>query len=376
MMQRHHITAVIILGIMALAGGLASADFLDMYRPIDVYPSSGLTGIGNLSDYLPSIKGTQADTKIYFFDSGHPGGTALLLGGTHPNEPAAFLAAVMVLENVMIDKGRILVIPQACRSGFTCTDPFEAYPQDYTITTPTGPRRFPFGSRVANPLDQWPDPLVYSHYPSGQRLSGFETRNLNRSYPGRPNGTFSEKLGYAIIRLIEMENVDIAFDLHEAAPEIPIINAIVYHEKGEDIALSAVLELEFEGLRYSPEMSPINFRGLSHREWGDHTKAIPFLMETSNVIQGRLRGKTNTDLIIKGESPRYREALESGALRIEYDPDGQPVEMRVGRHVQGFRALISAYNEYYPEKPVEIKNLPSFSEMMEKGVGYYLSEKK
>ena len=77
------------------------------------------------------------------------------------------------------------------------------------------------GSRVANPLDRSPDPLVYTHFPSGQRLSGFEARDLNRSYPGRPDGTFSEKVAYAIMQMIEQEDIDISFNLHEAAPGNP-----------------------------------------------------------------------------------------------------------------------------------------------------------
>ena len=71
------------------------------------------------------------------------------------------------------------------------------------------------------------------------------------------------------MQLIKAEKVAVAFDLHEAAPEIPIINAIVYHEKAEEIALNAIFELEMEGIRCSPERSPANFHGLSHREWGD-----------------------------------------------------------------------------------------------------------
>ena len=40
------------------------------------------------------------------------------------------------------------------------------------------------------------------HASSGQKLSGSETRNLNRAYPGRPDGTFTEKVAYAITSLI------------------------------------------------------------------------------------------------------------------------------------------------------------------------------
>ena len=372
-MEKHHISATVILALAATAAILASSDFLRMREPDDLRPSLALTGVRQLSDYAASLKGTNGDTRIYEYDSGVSGGPLLLLGGTHPNEPAGFMAAIVMLENLRVEQGRVLIIPQACASGFTCTDPFEGSPMSFSLEGRSGTRTFRFGSRVSNPLDQWPDPLVYLHYPSGQQLSGFETRNLNRSYPGRPDGTFTERIGNAIVELIRQEKVDLAFDLHEAAPEIPIINAIVYHEKGENVAMSAVLALEMEDMRYAPELSPSTFRGLSHREWGDSTSVIPFLMETSNPIQGRLRGQTNSDLIVKGVSDGYRRALESGVLRIEYEADGEPLARRVGRHLQGVQTLVEAYNEYHSERPIVIHNLPSYREVLSNSIGMYLN---
>lgn len=372
-MSKKNIITFGILFISIIVGGIAANDFLQMHQDDVLKPAAGLTKTGYLSDYFEGIKGTSNDSKIYFFDSGNPGATVLLLGGTHPNEPAAFITATVILENIRVKQGRVIILPQACKSGFTCTDPFEGCPQQFKIKTKDGARKFRFGSRVANPLDQWPDPLVYAHQPSGSRYSGFESRNLNRSYPGRPDGTFTEKLAYTIIQLIKSEKVDLAFDLHEAAPEIPIINAIVYHEKSEMIALNAVLSLEMEDLQYKPELSPQNFRGLSHREWGDNTDVFPFLMETSNPIQGRLRGRTNEALIINGLSPRYKEALESEALNIEYLPTGEPLKRRVGRHIMGFRAIIEGFNEENEDRQVIVENLPDYSNLMENDVGAYLN---
>ncbi len=371
-MKRQIITNIVVLAVTFIIGTIASIDFLKMRQPDELYPSISLTKTGVLSDYFQGIKGTSGDTRIYYFDSGKPGASVLLLGGTHPNEPAGFITAALMVENIRVISGRVLIIPQACQSGFTCTDPFEGYPQFFTIETQSGKRKFRFGSRVSNPLDQWPDPLVYFQYPSGQKLSGFETRNLNRNYPGRPDGTFTEKVAFAIMNLIKKEDIDLAFDLHEAAPEIPIINAIVYHEKGEEIALTAVLNLESEGLRYSPELSPKNFHGLSHREWGDRTQVVPFLMETSNPIQGRLRGRTNAKLILKGVSKEYKQAQESGAFRIVYESSGEPLKRRVGRHLQGFLAIIDAYNELHEDKQVKVDNLPGYSDLMKNDVGHYL----
>jgi hypothetical protein len=371
-MQRHHYTASGFLLLMLVCSAIASREFLSMREPDILYPSASLTKKGMLSDYCDGIKNTPGDTPLYYFDSGKPGATILLLGGTHPNESAGFIAATAIVENVHMKQGRLIVVPQACASGFTATDPLEACPTHFTIRTLRGNRTFRYGSRAGNPLHQWPDPLVYRHYPSEQQLSGIESRNLNRSYPGRENGSLMEQTGYAFVQLIKRENVDLAFDLHEAAPEVMIINAIIAHEKGNEIAATAVLNLEFEDLKYSLEISPKNFHGLSHREWGDATNVIPFLMETSNPIQGRLRGVTNEKLILDGQDPFYRTAAQLGNVRITYELDGEPLSLRVARHLQGFRRIVEAYNEAHPEKIVIVENIPDYQSVVKQCVGSFL----
>jgi predicted deacylase len=372
-MKKNKIVAIALLTIALGLTAVASSEFLQMKKPDVVYPASGLTKKSSLSAYCSSLKGTSGDTPIYFFDSKQPGATVLVLGGTHPNEPAGFISAVVLVENLKVQGGKFIVIPQACGSGFTCTDPLEGYPESFSLQAQHGLRNFRFGSRVSNPLDQWPDPLVYRHFPSGQSLSGFETRNLNRSYPGRVNGNFCERVGYAILNLIKTENVDVAFDLHEAAPEIPIINAIIGHEKCQDISAAAILELEMNSLTYALEVSPKNFRGLSHREWGDSSKVLPFLMETSNPIQGRLRGKTDANLLTQGVDRFYAKAKATANFRITYDEvNGYPLKVRVARHLAGISAILGAYNDKYPEKQIKFSNIPSYEEVTSNDVGHYL----
>ena len=375
MIQRHRISSIAILLVIGTLGIMASLSFQSMKAEETLFPAKSLTKKGRLSDYFNGIKGTRGDSEVFIFDSGQPGATVFLAGGTHPNEPAGYMAAVLVLENAGVENGRLIVVPRMNNSAFTANDPMEGYPQHFTLQTRSGKREFRFGSRATNPLDQWPDPLVYTHFPSGQQFSGNESRNLNRAYPGRPDGSFTEKIAYAIIQLIVQEKVDVAFDLHEAAPEIPIINAIVYHEKCEDITMSAVLELEMtmEEAKYAPELSPKNFHGLSHREWGDHTDAAPFLMETSSPVQGRLRGRTNEDLILSGQSDNYLAAKETGALRIDYREEGESLDHRVGRHISGFKAILSAYNEMHPDKTISISGLPDYPDIMEYSLGNYLN---
>ena len=356
-------------------GAIASVEFLKMHKPETLYPSSSISKTAMLSEYFEGIEGTKGDTEVYIYDSGVPGGTALIAAGAHPNEVASFLSSVLILENINITKGRVFIIPRLNKSAYTCTDPMEGYPQFYDIETQNNKRQFRLGSRVTNPLHQWPDPLVTSHYPSNQQLSGFETRNINRAYPGRPDGNLTEKVGYAIMQLIKNEDIDISFDLHESSPEVPIVNVIVYHEKNEEIAMGAVLGLEMLDQNYSPELSPDNFRGLSHREWGDNTNTAPFLMETSNPSMGRIREATTTELVLKGKSKFYAQAKQTKALRIAYNIErGEPIDHRVGRHVIGISELIFSYNMINEDKMIEYENIPGYDEIMEKGIGFYLHD--
>ena len=49
------------------------------------------------------------------------------------------------------------------------------------------------------------------------------------SFSGRPDGHADRASAYAIVQLFEQEDVAMAFDLHEASPEYPVINTIVAH---------------------------------------------------------------------------------------------------------------------------------------------------
>lgn len=338
-----------------------------------LFPSSAMTAKRALSDYFPVLKGTRGDTDIYEFQANNSGGTVLVLGGTHCDEPASYIAAYLFLENLQITQGRALVIPRANRSALTHTLPGEAHPQHFAIETNNGLRSFRMGSRYTNPLDQWPDPEVYVHHPSGQELSGADCRNLNRCYPGRESGCFTEKIAHAIAKLVEQEQVDLVIDLHEASLEYPVINAIVAHERAMECAANAVVELQLDGLDFALEPSPPNFHGLSHRELGDHTRAFTTLMESANVIQGRLRGSTSQEAILTGKDPMYERAAQIEMTRVPYDENGIPLEVRVGRHLAGLQKLVSAFTMLNTDKPIVLSGLPTYDELQTNKLGKYLS---
>ncbi|MGL5367677.1 MAG: succinylglutamate desuccinylase, partial [Cetobacterium somerae] len=304
-MKGNKTTGAILLACSLLIAFIAGKEFKKMREPEPIVKGEGVTQVKMLSEYFPDIKGTNMDTEIYVLKGKEKGGSTLILGGTHGNEPSGLLSAVLFIENAKVDKGTVYVIPRTNNSGYTHNDPQEGSPQRFTIKTKDGDRWFRYGSRATNPLDQWPDPDVYIHASSGQQLSGNETRNINRAYPGRPDGTSTEKAAYAIVQLIKNEKIDMTIDLHEASPEYPVINAIVAHDRVMGIASNTVMNLEFEDVAIGLEPSPVSLRGLTHRELGDFTDTYAILMETANPAQGRLRGKTNEALVVTGVDPTY-----------------------------------------------------------------------
>jgi len=363
--------------ILVLAGSLALIaatipGYLAQRRDEHIRKGPGVTAVKRLSDWFPGLGGTEGDTDVYVLDSGKPGASAVILGGTHANEPAGYMTAILVVENAVPQSGRLLVVPHANRSAITHTDYQEASPRFLEFKCASGPRVFRYGSRATNPVDQWPDPDIYIHAASGQKLSGAETRNLNRAYPGRPDGTFTEKVAYAITSLINREKIDIVIDLHEASPEYPVINAIVAHERAMEVASVAVLNLEFEDIKISLEPSPHNLHGLSHRELGDSTGALAMLFENTNASQGRLRGATDARLVIEGTDDKYLRAAKLGRLAVSFDEKGWPLKQRVGRHTSTILAVFAAFSSRNPGKAIAVAGLPGYAELMEKGLEPYL----
>lgn len=371
-MDRSKIVAIIFLMISLALAFLSAPIFLKMHESEPIFSGRGVTRISDLSDYFSKIKNSRGDTEVYVFEGDKAGATVLILGGTHPNEPAGFIAAVCLIENVRVTQGRLYIIPRANNSGFTTNDPQEANPQGFSIHTADGERWFRYGSRATNLIDQWPDPEVYLHYPSGQKLSGNETRNLNRAYPGRPGGSFTEKVAYAIVQLMKQEQVDLAIDLHEASLEYPVINAIVAHPLAFELAGEAVINLQLEGLDYNLEPSPEKFRGLSHREWGDQLKIPAILMESANPVQGRYHDRLTPDMVITGKDRFYYKAAQHRLLEVEYPEDGIPLKIRVGRHLMALKYIFQGWNERYPDKIIMIENIPGYQELLEKDIGAFL----
>ena len=351
---------------------VAGTVFRAMHDREAVFPGEGVTRKAMLSDYSPALKGTPADTDVYFLKGAQPGPTLLLFGGTHPQEISGMLSAVLVVENLEVMRGQVIVIPHSNQSGFTHTEPLEAFPHEFAIPTAKGDRRFRLGMRLTNPIHQWPDPDIYSHFPSGESLIGAEARNLNRAYPGRADGRYTERLAHALLGLALQEKVDIVLDMHEAYPEYPIINMIVAHERAFETATMTTLALQVRGIPMNVMASPKNLHGLTHREFGDHTHAQVLLSETSNPGMGRFRGRTDQALIVDGKDMNYVEAAKRKRLFVPFDEEGHPLSLRVARQLATIEEMLSAYNDAHLSRTFEVKGLPSYEHVRKIGIGAFL----
>ncbi len=333
----------------------------------------GVTQVKKLSHYFSKLEGSINDANIYVLKGREPGGTILILGGSHPEEPAGRLMGWIFVENAIVEKGTVIVILSANRSGTTVTRLGGAYPPDYSIPTEWGAQTFRMGDRWSNPLDQWPDPEVYIHYPSGQELAYVDSRNLNRTWPGRANGTLTEKTCFAMIQLIKDEGVDIVIDLHEAELQYPVISTIVAHERGQDLAAMASMMISgTEDFLMGVENSPEALRGLSHREIGDHTDAVSLLLEAPEPMLDATRGRTDRALLLEGKDEFIVKAGKHGLLFERIDENGWHIDIRVGRHCSTILQILELWSEDQPERGIRMTQVPRYAEVIANGIGYYL----
>ncbi len=358
---------------LLVASGAAFYRHRHLAEPVVLGP--GVTRVARLSDWSDGVKGTVNDCNVYILEGAEPGGTFFVMGGTHPEEPAGRLAPWLLVENGVLEKGRLIVVLSANRSATTVTRVGGAYPTDFAIPTPWGEQTFRMGDRWANPLDQWPDPEVYIHYPSGQNLAYVDIRNLNRAWPGRPNGTLTERTTWAFMELIRREQVDVFIDLHEAELQYPVISTIVTHQKGQDMAVFVSMMLtDMEEFKMGTEFSPPNLHGLSHREVGDFSDAVSLLFEAPEPFLDATRGRTDARLLLTGQDPFVVKAGQHGLLFERIDEKGWPIDIRVGRHTSAILQTMETWTEDNPDRAVVCTGVPRYAEVIAAGVGAFLKD--
>ena len=334
------ISKIIILVVVLVIGAIAAAQFWQLrHFKEEVVVSDALTDVKWFSDYVPSLKGTWLDTPVFFFDSGVEGGTVFINGGPHPYEPASTMAAYLMMENIEVTKGKVIICPRSNYSGSTEGMLGDAYPMYFHVESEWGTSKFRIGDRYTHPLDQWPDPFVYVNYPSGQSQAYQDIRNLNRTYPGREDGTPTERAAYAVLEIIRQEGVDLAIDMHEAEILYPVTSTYVapatvldrehFEETGEmvfvepernslDVAMMAGMNLSGQFLMKS-EASPSSLHGLSHREWADWSDAMTILMETPEIFIDKITGPRTEALMTEGKDEFLQKVTDAGLTYFPYD---------------------------------------------------------
>jgi predicted deacylase len=352
--MRNRLWPVLTLCAAVAGAGTAVAQILVPRGPAathDIRPGPGVTATRLLSEWAPSLAGTPGDTAVYVLEGAEPGATVFVAGGTHGNEIAGIVAAIVLVERVRVQRGRLIVVPHANNSAITDVDPERPGPEFVTVATPGGERRFRYGSRRTKAAHQGaPDPPKYVHPKSREELEGPEARNLNRAYPGTVDGTLTQRVAFGILQLIQREKASLAFDFHEAGPESRLAWMIVANPKNIDVAAAAVLDLDAQGLTMKLEPSSATFRGLSHREWGDESPAQAYLFETP--------------------SP----SMVNDTKGVDFVTDPRlPLAKRVGAQLASFSAVLDAYNAGAPlAARFAVADVPGLAEVEKAGVGAFL----
>ena len=365
--------------LVAVLLGLVLWGGLPLYRHrhcgVPIIKGPGVTDVRKLSEYSPGLAGTMADSAVYVLEGREPGGKALLMGNTHSNEPEGMLSALIVIENGVVEKGTLYVIPFFNASGSRNTRAGDGYPLYFDVTTDWGARRFRYGNRDASPLDQWPDPDVYIHYPDRQLLSYIDVRNTNRTWPGRADGPLMERVTFGAMELMRKEGIDVAVDVHGAETMFPVTNCIVAPEKSVRIATLASLTVKaMEGFDNHVETSPAGFRGLSHREIGDHSGTMPFLLEAPIPFLDQPTGPKTVKFLLDGKDPFLLSLSKKKKLFVPYDEGGWPLEKRVGQNLSVTLEIFRQFTKKTAARPIVVRGVPRYAEVVKAGVGHFLAD--
>jgi len=365
--------ALVVAALVLMVVGTKDIRALRAYRET-VVVSKTLTAQVPLSKYFDGIRGTLMDAPVYVFDSGVPGGSVLILGGAHPYEPASPVMAYVVLENITVTRGRVFVIARANMSAASQGMLGNAYPPFFRVKTPWGEKRYRIGDRETSPLEQWPDPFTFVHYPSTQNLAYQDSRNLNRTFPGRPDGNLTERTSFAISEMIRREKIDLTIDVHEASMGYPVVSTYVCHQRAEELCMMASMMLSAEQFPMKTETSPKSLRGLTHREIGDFTDSFAVLMETPEPFIDKFVGPMTEALMLTGRDEFMQIAADRGLLYADYNmKTGATLDYRVGRHLAGAAEVITQMGEFYPAKKVGV-TWPTYADVMKHGIGYFLHD--
>lgn len=113
--------------------------------------------------------GTDYETPVTIITTDTVEPAIMIIAGTHGNEKAGVIASEYLKDNLNIERGTLLIIPKA--NILACAKDVRCYPSDI---------------------------------------------NLNRVYPGNPQGDILEKIAYEIFSLMKKYHINLLIDLHES----------------------------------------------------------------------------------------------------------------------------------------------------------------
>jgi hypothetical protein len=364
--------------LLALAPAAWASGPSEMYLPTAGFKKA------MLSYYHPSLKGIPGDSPVYIQKGVQKGGTVLVAGGTHANEVAGTLAAVLLLENARVKKGRLIIMPRANMLASLHSAPRQKKPLFFAVDLPGGAKRwFCYGSRYSDPRYAGPTENQPAARQAGNKSELWDRSNLNRCYPGHVQGPLTGQIAYAIMQLIKREKVDLAIDLHEALEKSRLADMAVVHERALEFAAEVLWGLSDKGVEIRLEASPKKMRGLSHREWGDHTQALAVLLETRNPLQIKYRDRYGP-FVRQGRQRNPRLCAKFDRF-FASEQGKRSLELRVGRHlaavaafIEGLEAVSKPDDAKAKESPgrdkeVIVKGIPSLRDIRQKGLGTYMS---
>jgi len=93
----HTLRALVLLLAVAVVSAVTGFEFAEMWEPDRILPGDAVARTGHLSDYHAGLRDTRYDATVYYLEGDRSGGTALVLGGTHPNETAGVMAALVLV---------------------------------------------------------------------------------------------------------------------------------------------------------------------------------------------------------------------------------------------------------------------------------------
>jgi len=113
--------------------------------------------------------GTDYETPVYIIKTDYKEPAIMIVAGIHGNEKAGIKAAEYLKDNLNIERGTLIIVPKA--NILACEESVRCFPPEI---------------------------------------------NLNRVYPGNPQGNSVEKLAYEVFSLMKKYDIGLLVDLHES----------------------------------------------------------------------------------------------------------------------------------------------------------------